>query len=71
MRDKSISEMAEILFPLAERVVATSVDNPRAASPAEIRDGAQRVSVVIEETPDVARRAAQGKRRSKEMRGWW
>ena len=54
MRDKSISEMAEILFPLAERVVATSVDNPRAASPAEIRDGAQRVSVVIEETPDVA-----------------
>jgi dihydrofolate synthase/folylpolyglutamate synthase len=54
MRDKSISEMAEILFPLADRVIATHVDNPRAATPAEIRDAAQRVPVVIEEAPDVA-----------------
>ena len=54
MRDKSISEMAEILFPLADHVITTSVDNPRAASPAEIRDAAQRVSVVIEEAADVA-----------------
>ncbi len=54
MRDKSIGEMAEILFPLADRVIATQVDNPRAATPTEIRDAAQRVSVVIEEAANVA-----------------
>jgi dihydrofolate synthase / folylpolyglutamate synthase len=53
MRDKSIGEMAEILFPLAERVIATHVENPRAAASAEIRDAAQRVSVEIDEAPDV------------------
>jgi dihydrofolate synthase / folylpolyglutamate synthase len=53
MRDKSIGEMAEILFPLAERVIATHVENPRAATSAEIRDAAQRVSVEIDEAPDV------------------
>src|SRR5580700_9183979 len=37
MRDKAISEMTEILFPLAERVIATRPENPRAASPEEIR----------------------------------
>jgi dihydrofolate synthase/folylpolyglutamate synthase len=36
MRDKAISEIADILFPLAERVIATQADNPRAASPEEI-----------------------------------
>ena len=38
MRDKAISEMAEILFPLADRVIATRPDNPRAASPEEIQE---------------------------------
>jgi dihydrofolate synthase/folylpolyglutamate synthase len=36
MRDKAIQEIADILFPLAERVIATRADNPRAASPADI-----------------------------------
>jgi dihydrofolate synthase/folylpolyglutamate synthase len=54
MRDKSISEMAEILFPLADRVIATYVENPRAASAAEIREAAKRVATEIEEAPDVA-----------------
>src|SRR5258707_2677659 len=36
MRDKAIQEIADILFPLAERVVATQADNPRAASPEDI-----------------------------------
>ncbi len=61
MRDKSIGEMAEILFPLADRVIATSVDNPRAATPSEIRDAAQRVSVVIDEAPDVAAALAKAR----------
>jgi folylpolyglutamate synthase/dihydropteroate synthase len=40
MRDKAISEMTEILFPLAERVIATRPENPRAASPEEIQQAA-------------------------------
>ena len=53
MRDKAVSEIAEILFPLADRVVATHVENPRAATPAEIREAARRVSVEIDEAHDV------------------
>jgi len=36
MRDKAIREIADILFPLADRVIATQARNPRAASPEEI-----------------------------------
>jgi dihydrofolate synthase / folylpolyglutamate synthase len=53
MRDKAIGEIAEILFPLADRVIATHADNPRAATPAEIREAAHRVSVQIDQAPDV------------------
>jgi dihydrofolate synthase / folylpolyglutamate synthase len=53
MRDKAISEMAEILFPLAERVIATRPDNPRAASPEEIRRAAARTGVDLEEMENV------------------
>jgi dihydrofolate synthase/folylpolyglutamate synthase len=54
MRDKAIAEMAEILFPLAERVIATHANNPRSATPEEIRQAAGRVSVELEEAADVA-----------------
>jgi dihydrofolate synthase/folylpolyglutamate synthase len=54
MRDKAIGEMAEILFPLADRVIATRADNPRSASPDEIREAASRTSTPIEEAADVA-----------------
>lgn len=54
MRDKAIGEMAEILFPLAERVIATQVDNPRAATPEEIQAAAGRVAVKIEHAENVA-----------------
>jgi dihydrofolate synthase/folylpolyglutamate synthase len=54
MRDKAIGEMAEILFPLAQRVIATHADNPRSATPQEIRHAASRTSTPIEEAPDVA-----------------
>jgi dihydrofolate synthase/folylpolyglutamate synthase len=36
MRDKAIREIAQILFPLADQVVVTHADSPRAASPNEI-----------------------------------
>jgi dihydrofolate synthase / folylpolyglutamate synthase len=54
LRDKAIGEIAEILFPLAERVVATRADNPRSATVEEIRHAAVRTSVEILESPDVA-----------------
>lgn len=42
MRDKAITEMARILFPLGEAVIATRADNPRSALPEDIcRDAAQ------------------------------
>jgi dihydrofolate synthase/folylpolyglutamate synthase len=53
MRDKAISEMAEILFPLADRVIATRPENPRAAAPEEIRQAAARTGVEIEAVEDV------------------
>jgi dihydrofolate synthase/folylpolyglutamate synthase len=54
MRDKAIAEMTEILFPLAERVIATPADNPRSATVEEIRQAAARISIEIEAAPDVA-----------------
>jgi len=54
MRDKAISEIAEILFPMAMRVFATRPDNPRSASPEEIQQAASRVSAEIEAVPDVS-----------------
>jgi dihydrofolate synthase / folylpolyglutamate synthase len=61
MRDKAISEMTEILFPLAERVIATRPENPRAASPEEIQQAAARTGVEIEvvEDPKLAVERAQ------------
>ncbi|HEV2468143.1 MAG TPA: folylpolyglutamate synthase/dihydrofolate synthase family protein [Candidatus Sulfotelmatobacter sp.] len=53
MRDKAISEMTEILFPLAERVIATRPDNPRAAPPEEIQEAAKRTGADIETIGDV------------------
>lgn len=38
MRDKALNEMAEILFPLAECVILTHADSPRAATTSELRE---------------------------------
>jgi dihydrofolate synthase/folylpolyglutamate synthase len=61
MRDKAIGEMAEILFPLADRVIATHAENPRAATAAEIREAASRISVEIDDAPDVPSALAQAR----------
>jgi dihydrofolate synthase/folylpolyglutamate synthase len=53
MRDKAISEMAEILFPLADRVIATRPTNPRAASPEEIQEASVRTGAEIERVESV------------------
>ena len=62
MRDKAISEMTEILFPLAERVIATRPGNPRSASPEEIQQAGARTGTEIEsvaEIPAALERARQ------------
>ena len=60
MRDKAISEMAEILFPMARAVIATRPSNPRSASPEEIRQAGRRTGAEIEsiaEVPEALERA--------------
>ena len=42
MGDKAIQEMAEILFPIAEHVVVTHVNNPRAATTDELMQAGAR-----------------------------
>lgn len=61
MRDKAISEMTEILFPLGERVVATRPENPRSASPEEIRQAANRTGSEIETVPEIAEALARAR----------
>jgi dihydrofolate synthase/folylpolyglutamate synthase len=66
MRDKAISEMAEILFPLASKVIATRPDNPRAASPEEIQQAGGRAGTEIEPVEDVSRALARARELSRE-----
>jgi dihydrofolate synthase/folylpolyglutamate synthase len=54
MKDKAISEMTEILFPLAERVIATQPENPRSASPEDIKQAAGRTGTQVDVAPSVA-----------------
>src|SRR5271165_5531776 len=56
MRDKAVQEIAEILFPVARRVILTRANNPRSATPDEIRRAAARVAagIDIEGAEDVA-----------------
>lgn len=54
MQDKAIAEIAEILFPLAEHVIVTRVDNPRAATAEEICTASDRLSTEIIAADDVA-----------------
>ncbi len=54
MRDKAIQEIADILFPLAERVVAAQADNPRAAATQEIARLAERTQTPVVQSATIA-----------------
>jgi dihydrofolate synthase/folylpolyglutamate synthase len=54
MRDKAIREVAEIVFPLAEKVILVRADNPRAATAEDIREAALRISIDMENAPTIA-----------------
>lgn len=47
MRDKAVQEMAEILFPIAEAVVVTHVNNPRAATLDELVAAGERTGTPL------------------------
>ncbi|HUI85169.1 MAG TPA: folylpolyglutamate synthase/dihydrofolate synthase family protein [Candidatus Binatia bacterium] len=47
MRDKAIGEMAEILFPMAEQVVLTQVNNPRSATGNELLQAASHTGAIL------------------------
>jgi dihydrofolate synthase / folylpolyglutamate synthase len=53
MKDKAIREIAEILFPLAEHVVLTHADSPRAATAQEIAAIAAHTQAAIVEEPGI------------------
>ncbi len=65
MRDKAISEITEILFPLADRVIATRPENPRAASAQEIQQAASRTGVEIDAISDVKQAVARARELAK------
>jgi dihydrofolate synthase / folylpolyglutamate synthase len=64
MRDKAVQEMTEILFPIAENIIVTRANNPRSATPEEIRQAAARVAAGtnIEDGEDVASALAQARK---------
>ena len=54
MRDKAVSEVVQILFPMAKQVILTRANNPRSAEPLEIRSLAESISTNVHAEPNVA-----------------
>ena len=54
MRDKALGEIADILFPLSEAVIATHANTPRSATAEEIREAASRTGASVECAATVA-----------------
>jgi dihydrofolate synthase/folylpolyglutamate synthase len=61
MLDKDVRQVTEILFPIANHVITTRADNPRAASPQQIREASSRVSVETEDATSVSSALARAK----------
>ena len=60
MRDKAVQEVAEQLFPLAERIIATAPDFPRALRPQAILElSGQRAGVIANTVPEAIEAARQ------------
>ena len=64
MRDKAVQEMAEILFPIAERVVLTQVSNLRAATTTELLQAAARTGAVLHSEESVSDALASARKLS-------
>jgi dihydrofolate synthase / folylpolyglutamate synthase len=61
MRDKALQEMAEILFPIAEQVIVTTVANPRTATTGELVQAASRTGTPIYEEQSVGAALARAR----------
>ena len=62
MGDKAVQEMADILFPIAQHVVLTPIDNPRAATTEQLLHAGSRTGTSMESAssvPDAIARAAK------------
>ena len=59
LRDKAVGEIAEILFPIADQVVITTVDNPRAATPEEVCAASRMTTeaVLVQSLPEALQRS--------------
>jgi dihydrofolate synthase/folylpolyglutamate synthase len=57
MADKAISEISEVLFPVARQVIVTRIANPRAADPGAMAETANHNVVCIENVEDALREA--------------
>jgi dihydrofolate synthase / folylpolyglutamate synthase len=55
MADKAIDEMGELLFPTAQKVIVTRVENPRAADPRRLQEIAAKWHEHVNWTDDVKR----------------
>ncbi len=55
MKDKDIRRIADILFPLARKVILTQVPMPRAASPEEVLSFCRKHAGKIALEPDVGK----------------
>lgn len=65
MQDKAISEIGEILFPLADEVIATQVNSPRAATPEQIHAAAVHTGVNITPESGLSRALALARQRGR------
>lgn len=58
MRDKAIQEIADVLFPVAAQVIVTTVNNPRAATTAELLQSGARSGARLHAEENAARALA-------------
>ena len=65
MRDKAIQEVTGILFPIAEQVLLTQVNNPRGARTGELLQAASRTGAAMHEEPSVPAAVARAREVSK------
>ena len=71
MRDKAVQEMADILFPLAAKVVVTHIDNPRAASVEELLQAGSRTGAEMVSEPNTAAALSRAFELTPAEGSWW
>lgn len=55
LRDKAVEDITKILFPLADRVIVTGVNNPRSATPDEIAEAGHQSGTNVTKVESVSK----------------